>query len=69
MKKYIAPGLLDLTMRVRAGDAWVTVSFTGGHSVGFNRRWASFTTNDEVMIHLIENSPEFRSGKVMEEPS
>lgn len=64
-RTYLAPGLLDLTLRLRAGAAWTVVEFTGGRSSGYGNYWASFTTEDDVIAYLIENSPEFQSGRII----
>lgn len=63
-KTYIAPGLLDFRLVVRAGKAWTTIDFTGGRSSGYGNCWARFSTSDAVVQAMIENSPEYRNGKV-----
>ncbi len=68
-RTYVAPGLLDFTLMLKAGKAWTTVEFSGGRSSGYGNFWARFTTDDEVIAHMIENSPEFRKGKVRLERS
>jgi hypothetical protein len=64
MRHYIAPGLLDFSMTIPVGDGWVRVEFTGGRSAGYGEYSAGYSTDDPVMIRLIENSREFRSGRV-----
>lgn len=65
MKTYLVPGLLDLRLIVRAGDAWTTIDFTGGRSSGYGACCARHSTDDPVAQRLIENSPEFRSGRII----
>jgi len=65
MKTYLAPGLLDLRLIVRAGSAWTTVDFTGGRSSGYGSCCARYSTADPVMQRLIENSPEFANGRII----
>ncbi len=64
-RTYMAPGLLDLTLRLRAGAAWTVVEFTGGRSSGYGNHWAGFATDDPVLAYLIESSPEFKSGRII----
>lgn len=65
MKKiYIAPGLLDLRMVLHAGAAWITVDFKGGRACGYGEYSASFATADPALQYLIEESPEFKSGRI-----
>lgn len=64
MKTYIAPGLLDLRLVLHAGRAWKTVEFKGGRSSGYGDYSARFSTDDEVLQHLIEKSPQFLSGRI-----
>lgn len=62
---YEAPGLLDFTLRLRAGAAWTVVEFTGGRSSGYGNHWAWFATEDPVLAYLIEKSPEYGSGRII----
>lgn len=63
-KTYIAPGLLDLHLVLRAGCAWLTVEFKGGRLSGYGDYAATFATCDPSLQFLIENSPEFRTGRI-----
>lgn len=63
-RRYVAPGLIDFNLMLHAGEAWTIVRFSGGRTSGLNNLWAHYTTDDEVIQHLIENSPEFRQGRV-----
>lgn len=63
-KTYIAPGLLDLRLVLRAGTAWITVEFKGNRSSGYGEHSAKFTTDDPSLQYLIEKSPEFHTGRI-----
>lgn len=63
-KTYIAPGLLDFRLVLHTGRSWVTVEFSGGRSSGYGEYSATFTTDDPSLQYLIDNSPEFRSGRI-----
>lgn len=65
LKTYSAPGLIDLTLRIKIGSAWMCIGFTGGRSAGLGNKWAVYSTADSVTQHVIENSPEFKSGKIV----
>ena len=41
------------------------VKFTGGTLSGYGITPAKYTTSDEVIQKMIENSPHFRSGKII----
>lgn len=67
MKKrriYHAPGLLELRLRCAAGGATLRVDFTGGRTVGNMVRWARFETDDDVVARIIEESGEFKRGRI-----
>lgn len=64
MKKYIAPGLLHLRLVLHAGAAWKTVEFKGGRASGYGDYAATFSTSDPSLQYLIENSPDFISGRI-----
>lgn len=64
MPKYIAPGLREFRLLVPANGTSITVDFTGGRWCGYSQRPASFATDDPVISYLIENSPEYRSGRI-----
>lgn len=64
-KTYLAPGLLDLRLIVRADGAWATVDFTGGRNSGYGSCCARYSTDNPVMKRLIEATPEFISGKII----
>lgn len=64
MKKYIAPGLLDLRLVVHTGKAWTNIEFKGGRSSGYGDYSAAFSTSDPSLQYLIEHTPEFKSGRI-----
>lgn len=64
-KKYIAPGLIDLRLVVRAGKAWAAIEFESGRSTGLTARWASLTTDDPVTQRLIEDSREWKNKRII----
>lgn len=47
-----------------AGKARIRVSFTGGHLCSGGNTAASYETDDPVVQKVIENSAQFRSGKI-----
>ncbi len=63
-KTYIAPGLLDLRLVLRAETAWITVEFKGARASGYGEYAAKYTTDDPSLQYLIEQSPEFRSRRI-----
>ena len=64
-KVYRAPGMLDFQLVIRAGAAWVTVHFKGGRADGYGDYSAIFATGDPALQFLIENSPEYRTGRIV----
>lgn len=66
MKTYETPGLLCFRMNLRAGKAWMTIDFDRGFSSGYSSTCASFSTDNDVVQALIENSPEFKTGRIIE---
>ena len=69
IKTYMAPGLVDFKLVLRAGPAWVAVDFIGGRANGFGQHSAVFTTAEKPLQYLIEKSPEFLSGKIVIKPN
>ena len=47
------------------GKSSMCVKFTGGTLSGYGITPAKYTTSDEVIQKMIENSPHFRSGKII----
>lgn len=65
-KIYEAPGKVEWVALVQLGPTWVKVHFTGGKSggYGFAPRPATFTTDDPVVIEIIERSRYFSEGRI-----
>lgn len=61
---YHAPGLIDFRMTVPLDGAQLTITFKPGRISAYRNYWASYTTDNPVVRHLIENSRAFKSGKV-----
>lgn len=56
MKIYSYPGITAGDIMVKAGKAFVRVSFSGGYLNAKMKRPATFSTNNEVLQQIIENS-------------
>lgn len=65
MKTYISPGLLDWHLRVCVGKATVNVHFSGGHLGPNGMKPASFSTDQAALQKIIEESPQFRRGRIV----
>lgn len=63
-REYGVWGLMELNAVIPAGRGTLHVHFTGGSVTGFGVVPAKFATSDPLVIHLIENSEYFRSGKI-----
>ncbi|MDE5874931.1 MAG: hypothetical protein K2M10_06110 [Muribaculaceae bacterium] len=61
---YYAPGLLDWQMLLKVNQATVKIHFTGGYMSPNGPVSARFVTNQSGLIHLIENSQQFKQGRV-----
>lgn len=61
---YHAPGLIDFRMTVPLNGTQLTIGFRSGRLSSYRNDWASYTTSNRVVRHLIENSDAFRSGKI-----
>ena len=63
-KTYAARGMLDWQMALNVGGALLRIRFSGG-SMGSNGVIpAKYITDNEVIQHLIEESREFKSGRI-----
>ncbi len=69
MKTYYINDIMEWHGLFRAGKCLVTIPFTGGHMCGGARTPASFATSDKVLQKIIENSPEWASGRIYEKPA
>lgn len=61
---YHTPGLIDFRMNLPLNGSYITIIFNPGHISAYRNYWASYSTANSVIRHLIENSPAFLSGKV-----
>lgn len=63
-KTYAARGLLDWQMALNVGGAILRICFSGG-SMGINGVIpARYTTDNEALQRIIENTPQFNSGRI-----
>ena len=63
-KTYGVEGLVDWTAELYAGKAKLIVNFTGGGMTSFGITPAEFTTENPIYQAIIENSREFKRGKI-----
>lgn len=63
-KTYGVSGMLEWHTVIRCGRACLRVRFEGGALSGYGVTPAEFTTSNRVAQHIIENSAEFRSGRI-----
>lgn len=63
-KTYGVDGLIDWQTEIRAGKARLVVSFSGGGLTSFGVTPATYTTDNLLYQHIIENSAQFKSGKI-----
>jgi len=61
---YAVPGLTECEMLIPAGKARLRIHFSGGSLSALGAVPATFTTRDPVVMKLIENSPQFLTGKI-----
>lgn len=65
MKKiYGVEGMMEWNALISAGNCTVRVHFSGGTVTGYGVTPATFTTGNPAVMHLIEHSIWFRSGKI-----
>ena len=63
-KTYVATGLLDFKMALSVGGAIIRICFSGG-SMGANGVIpAKYTTDNPVIIKIIEDSKQFKSRRI-----
>ncbi len=67
-KTYAVYGLMEWVALLPVGGSVVRIPFTGGSISGYGVKPATFTTDNEVLQRLIENSRHFRSGKIRVRP-
>ena len=64
-KTYAARGLLEWQMVLNTGGAFIRISFTGGTMGSNGVLPAKYTTDNEALQFLIENSPHFKAGRII----
>lgn len=63
-KTYGVEGLIDWQTEIKAGKAKMVVNFSGGGLTSFGVTPATYTTENILYQHIIENSTQFKSGKI-----
>lgn len=63
-KTYGVDGLIDWQTEIKAGKARLVVNFSGGGLTSFGVTPATYTTDNLLYQHIIENSSQFQSGKI-----
>ncbi len=63
-KTYGVSGLIDWQAQIKAGKASLVVSFTGGGLTSYGVTPAQYTTENILYQKIIENSKEFKKGKI-----
>ena len=65
IKTYVARGLLEYRMTLRTGGAAIRICFSGG-SMGSNGVIsAQYVTDNPAIQAMLENSEQFRNGRIM----
>ena len=63
---YYAPGKLEWHLRIPTGKGnYIVIPLVGGAFTSQGMACGSFKTSNPVIRHLIENSAEFREGRIM----
>lgn len=65
LKTYGVPGCLEYVMQIPVGKSVAKVHFRGGSIADYTRNPARFTTSRRIEQAIIENSPQFKSGKIV----
>lgn len=63
-KTYGVSGLIDWQAQIKAGKASLIVTFTGGGLTSYGVTPAQYTTENILYQKIIENSKDFRRGKI-----
>lgn len=64
-KTYGVKGYIDIQLRIDVGKARASVRFTGGAMTAYGVTPAEYTTSERTKQAMIENSRQFRSGRIM----
>lgn len=63
-KTYGVSGLIDWQAQIKAGKASLIITFTGGGLTSYGVTPAQYTTENILYQKVIENSKDFRRGKI-----
>jgi hypothetical protein len=63
-KTYGVEGLIDWQVNLKAGKTTLVVNFTGGGLTSYGVTPAQYTTENILYQFIIENSKEFKKGKI-----
>lgn len=63
-KTYGVSGMMDWTTQIKAGKGAVSVHFTGGALTAYGVTPAKFSTSNPFFQNVIENSDQFKSGRI-----
>ena len=61
---YGVYGMMEWEAVIPTRSNKVKICFTGGSLSGYGTTPAKFSTTNPAIIHLIESSPQFRSGRI-----
>lgn len=61
---YGVYGMMEYQALIKVGKATLKVQFTDGSITALGQNPASFTTTDFIVQHAIENSSEFKRGRI-----
>lgn len=62
---YGAPRLVDWVAQIKAGSATIMVHFTGGALTAYGVTPAEYTTTNQFIQRVIENSKYFKEGRIV----
>lgn len=63
-RTYAVAGMMEWNVLIPAGRSTVRVHFSGGTVTGYGVSPATYTTENPAVMHLIEQSFWYRSGKI-----
>ncbi len=63
-RTYAVAGMMEWNVLIPAGRSTVRVHFSGGTVTGYGVSPATYTTENPAVMHLIEASFWYRSGKI-----
>ena len=64
-KTYGVSGLMDWTTQIKTGKVSVSVHFSGGALTAYGVTPAKYSTSNPFFQSVIENSEQFKSGRIM----